>query len=84
MITVYSKKNCPQCVSAKNFLQLRNIRFNEVKIDEDTAARDFVLAQGHRSVPQIYHNGKLFVENGYTGLIKLTETEIFKLAGENV
>ena len=81
MLTVYSKKNCPQCVHAKNFLQAKNVRFNEVKIDEDLSAREFVLSQGHRSVPQIYLDGKLFVENGFQGLSKLTESDLSHLQG---
>ena len=76
MLTVYSKNNCPFCVQAKNLLKLKNIEFQEVKIDEDAAAKDFVLGQGHRTVPQIYHGGKLFVEGGFQGLSKLTEDQL--------
>ncbi len=70
MITVYSKNNCPFCVQAKNLLQLKGIDFQEIKIDEDQQARDFVVAQGHRTVPQIYKDGALLVEGGYQGLAK--------------
>lgn len=68
MITVYSKNNCPFCVQAKNLLKLKGIEFQEVKIDEDPTAREFVLAEGHRTVPQIYKDGQLLVEGGYQGL----------------
>lgn len=70
MITVYSKNNCPFCVQAKNLLKLKGVEFQEVKIDEDASAKDFVLAEGHRTVPQIYKDGKLLVEGGYQGLAK--------------
>jgi glutaredoxin 3 len=70
VITVYSKNNCPFCVQAKNLLKLKGVEFQEVKIDEDTDAREFVLAEGHRTVPQIYKDGKLLVEGGYQGLAK--------------
>ena len=70
MITVYSKNNCPFCVQAKNMLKMKGIDFAEVKIDEDAEARDFILAQGHRTVPQIYRDGTLLVEGGYQGLAK--------------
>jgi len=76
MLTVYSKNNCPFCVQAKNLLKLKNIEFQEVKIDEDAAAKDFVLGQGHRTVPQIYTGDKLFVEGGFQGLSKLTEDQL--------
>jgi glutaredoxin 3 len=61
MLTVYSKNNCPFCVQAKNLLTLKNIPFTEVKIDEDSTAKEFVLNEGHRTVPQIYLDGKLSV-----------------------
>ena len=76
MLTVYSKNNCPFCVQAKNLLALKNIPFAEVKIDEDSAAKDFILSEGHRTVPQIYKDGKLFVQGGFQGLSKLTEDQL--------
>ena len=76
MLTVYSKNNCPFCVQAKNLLTSKKIEFNEIKIDEDIEAKEFILEQGHRTVPQIYLNGKLFVEGGFQGLSKLTEDQL--------
>lgn len=70
MITVYSKNNCPYCVQAKNLLALKGVQYEEIKIDEDSEAREFVLGEGHRTVPQIYKDGKLLVEGGYQGLAK--------------
>ena len=81
MLTVYSKANCPFCVQAKNLLTLKGIEYEEVRIDLDTAAREFVLSEGHRTVPQIYKDGKVFVEGGYQGLSKLTESELKERAG---
>jgi glutaredoxin 3 len=68
MITVYSKNNCPFCDQAKNLLKLKGIDYSEIKIDEDQAAREFVLSKGHRTVPQIYQDGELLVEGGFQGL----------------
>lgn len=70
MITVYSKNNCPFCVQAKNLLRMKGVEFQEVKIDEDQQAREFIVQQGHRTVPQIYKDGSLLVEGGYQGLAK--------------
>jgi glutaredoxin 3 len=81
MITVYSKNNCPYCVQAKNLLQLKGIVFEEVKIDEDSEAREFVLGKGHRTVPQIYQAGKLLVEGGFQGLQKQPEEFFQQLKG---
>lgn len=76
MLTIYSKKNCQFCDKAIALLELKNVQYTVVKIDEDDAARDFVLGEGHRSVPQIYKDGKLFVEGGFQGLQKLTDEEL--------
>jgi glutaredoxin 3 len=76
MLTVYSKKHCPFCDQAKALLKRKDIQFEEVKIDEDTTAREFIMEQGHRTVPQIYFEGKLFVEGGFQGLSKLSTDEI--------
>ena len=78
MLTVYSKTVCPYCVQAKNYLSNKNIAFNEINIEEDQAARDFIVSQGHRTVPQIYFNGSLFVEGGWQGLSKMSEQQIIE------
>jgi glutaredoxin len=76
MLTVYSKANCPFCDQAKNLLKLKNIAFEEVRVDQNPQAREFIVNAGHRTVPQIYQDGKLFVEGGFQGLSKLTEDQI--------
>lgn len=79
MLTVYSKNNCAFCERAKNLLDQRGIAYKEVRVDLIPEAKEFVLAQGHRSVPQIYLDGKLFVEGGYVGLTKLQDQDFEKL-----
>ena len=81
MITVYSKNNCPFCVQAKNLLTLKGIEYTEVKIDEVPEAREFVVSEGHRTVPQIYKDGKLLVEGGFQGLSKQSEEFFQTLKG---
>ena len=76
MLTIYSKNNCAYCVQAKNLLSRKNIEFQEVKIDENIDAKEFILKQGHKTVPQIYYNDQLFVEGGYSGLAKLSDQEL--------
>ncbi len=70
MITVYSKNNCPFCVQAKSLLSLKGVEYEEVKIDESSEAREFIVGEGHRTVPQIYKDGKLLVQGGFQGLKK--------------
>jgi len=58
-------------MQAKALLKNNGIPYEEVNIEENTEARDFVINEGHRTMPQIYHNGKLFVDGGFTGLNSL-------------
>jgi glutaredoxin 3 len=81
MITVYSKNNCPFCVQAKSLLQLKGVDFEEVKIDESSEAREFIVGEGHRTVPQIYQDGKLLVEGGFQGLKRQSEEFFNQLKG---
>jgi glutaredoxin 3 len=76
MLTVYSKANCPFCDQAKGLLKLKNIPYEEVRIDLLPEAREFIMSEGHRTVPQIYRDGKVFVVGGFQGLLKLTEEEL--------
>jgi len=73
MITIYSKQHCPFCVKAKTLLDIKGIDYTEVKVDEVAEAKDFLVSEGHRTVPQIYKDGKLLVEGGYTGLAAQSE-----------
>lgn len=76
MLTIYSKNNCPFCVMAKNYLQSKNINFREINIEQDPEAREFIQRQGLRTVPQIFMDGKIFVENGWAGLHKMSTEDI--------
>jgi glutaredoxin 3 len=81
MITVYSKNNCPFCVKAKYLLEQKGVEFQEIKVDETPAAREFIMSEGHRTVPQIYKDGALLVEGGYQGLAKQTDEFFQTLKG---
>jgi len=82
MITIYSKNGCPFCVRAVDLLEGYDIEFCEVKIDEDNLAKDFVVGEGHRTVPQLYVKDTLLVEGGYDGLSKVPEELIRARVGE--
>jgi glutaredoxin len=75
MIIVYSMEGCAQCVQAVKLLERKGVPFEVVKIDEDFEAYDFLKREGHRSMPQIYQDGKLLIQGGYSGLTKLTDEQ---------
>ena len=68
MITVYTKNHCGFCMMAKGLLNTKGMEYTEINIEEDSEAMDFIMSEGHRSVPQIYKDGELFVEGGFQGL----------------
>jgi glutaredoxin 3 len=76
MIQIYTKNNCAFCIQAKNLLKSKNIDFEEINIELDPDAREFMLKNNHRTIPQIYYQGKLFVEGGYTGLSRMSDEDI--------
>lgn len=56
-VVVYSKNNCPACEQLKGQLTLKAVTFEVKNIDTDMDAMDFIAANRHRSVPQVYVDG---------------------------
>jgi len=83
MLTIYSKSNCPFCDRAKLLLEQKGVTFKEIRVDLDEKAREFIVNAGHRTVPQIYLDDKVFVEGGYQGLVKL-DNNAFQQLKENL
>ena len=82
MLTVYTKDWCGYCNMAKAYLKKYDIPFEEINIDHDNAAREYMIAEGHRTAPQIYKDGKLFIAGGADALTSLTEQELRERMGE--
>ena len=57
-VKVFTKYACGYCYMAKNLLKSKNITFEEVNIEDHPEAREFVINEGHRTMPQIYINEK--------------------------
>ena len=80
MITVYSKNNCPFCDRAKALLESKEIPFEIIKMEEHTGAREFLMEQGLRSVPQIFKDG-ILIPGGFQGLAGKDEAFFETLKG---
>lgn len=80
MLTVYTKDNCPQCTMAKALLESHGIEYTTVNVGVRTHARDYLVAQGLRSVPQIF-NGTTLLPGGFTGLASQPEEFWTQLKG---
>ncbi len=54
-VVIYSTKICPYCIRAKNFLNKKNISYDEIRIDENPEEMKKMIAISKRqSVPQIF------------------------------
>lgn len=54
-VVMYTTRICPYCISAKQFLARKGVMPEEIRIDEDPARREEMLARAKRtSVPQIF------------------------------
>jgi glutaredoxin 3 len=74
MITIYTKDNCQFCDMAKALLESRGVPYNTINVSEKSEARDFLIENGHRSVPQIFR-GTTHIPGGYQGISGMSEEE---------
>ena len=81
MLTIYTRDNCPFCDMAKALLESRGIEYTTVNVAVLTEARDYLVEQGLRSVPQIF-NGTTLLQGGYQGLADKPEEFWTQLKGK--
>lgn len=67
---------------AKQYLTKHEIAFETIDITENTEAREFLINEGHRTMPQIYHKGKLLIEGGGMALNRLQPEYVRELIGD--
>lgn len=65
--TIYGKQGCINCNKAKQFLDGKGIDYEYVDLGTNPEALEFILAEGHKQVPQIYLEGSYI--GGYEGLV---------------
>jgi glutaredoxin len=80
-LTVYTKDNCPFCDRAKMLLESRGIAYNTINLEQQPDAREFLVDQGLRSVPQIFNDTTL-LQGGYQGLAAQPEEFWTNLKGQ--
>lgn len=59
MIKVYTTSWCGDCMVTKNVLRQRGVAFEEIDIEKDPEAADYVMSVngGRRSVPTLLYDG---------------------------
>ena len=62
MIRMYTTTYCCDCRRAKRYLNLHQLQFEEINIEEVTGAEEFVILanQGKRKVPTFEVGGRTF------------------------
>ncbi|KJZ15879.1 MAG: glutaredoxin 3 [Marinomonas sp.] len=54
-VTIYSSDYCPFCIRAKQLLKMKQVEFNEINVDGQSALRrEMTEKSGRTSVPQIW------------------------------
>lgn len=57
-VTVYTKKNCPQCIMTKKYMDALNIEYETIDVPNNEEAREYVKSLGFQTLPVVV------VENG--------------------
>lgn len=75
---VYTRAGCGGCVAVKTFLSELEIPFVELNVDRNPAAAKKLQRDGHRFVPQIYADDKLFMPGGWNTIRTMRRHEILE------
>jgi glutaredoxin 3 len=58
-IEVFTKPNCPNCVTAKQLLKAKGMEYREINLDSDALRAEFMSAYPDaRQMPQIFFDGQ--------------------------
>jgi glutaredoxin len=63
---IFSKPDCPWCTRAKELLTQHDSSYVEFDVTDDETGKIFLKESNLKSVPQIFHNGRLV--GGYLAL----------------
>ena len=74
MITVYSKPLCHYCTMAKQWLDKNGFAYEEIRVDTNPEARQFLIEEGHRTKSNPSH-GKLLVAGGGQALVRMNQIQ---------
>ena len=67
-IKIYTTQICPYCTAAKQLLNSKALRFDEIKVDNNPSLRaEMERLSGQYTVPQIWISGSHV--GGYTDLV---------------
>jgi len=60
-VTIYTTSTCPFCLRAKQLLDSKQVKYEEIRVDNDPALRaKMTRLAGRRTVPQIFIDNQPF------------------------
>lgn len=65
MITVYTKNNCASCTFTKRKLQELGVNYQEINVDEDLSALEYLMECGFHSLPVVFKDDEPIVTGGF-------------------
>ena len=68
MIKIYGTKTWSYCIRAKDLCTVNNLPFIEINISENEEAKQMLLENNYKTVPQIWNDEEYI--GGYTDLVK--------------
>ena len=68
---------------AKQYLERHGFEYEEIRVDTNPEARQFLINEGHRTMPQINLVGKILLECGGQALVQLDQKLIKELLDPN-
>lgn len=68
-VVIYTTSYCPYCDAAKEFLDSKGVKYEEIDVTNDEAVREKIAAlSGRQTVPQIFVDGVSI--GGYEDLVR--------------
>ena len=52
-VTVYTKKNCPQCIMTKKYMDALDIEYETIDVADNEEARECVKSLGFQTLPVV-------------------------------
>lgn len=52
-VTVYMKKNCPQCIMTKKYMDALDIEYETIDVADNEEAREYVKSLGFQTLPVV-------------------------------
>jgi glutaredoxin 3 len=69
VVKVYSTPTCPWCKRTKQFLEANGIKYQDLNVAEDKAAREEMITTSHQmAVPTISIDGEFIIGYNETAL----------------